>query len=1175
MCWNVQGLCGDQHLLERTVGARTNPRLLHASRLPTTPSRGSSMAAQTVYPIGVGMFAPVVAVPIGNETQAVSDLAAPQLVMLANVALTSENNGCDCLVEEKQMVELKTVCSSYSDSEDEGLSQFGGYDGQVEQPPVHYPEAQPVPPCEPVAAVEVQQPEEVKRTEGAEENTAEVPRRDPSPSWGKRRRVQRPAEAPKKKKKPFHCKPCQYQAECEEEFVHHIHRHSAKKLMVVNGAEGEEPSKEPAAGEGGDTPACAKGVIRCDRCGYNTNRYDHYVAHLKHHTKEGDSQRVYKCTICTYTTVSQYHWKKHLRNHFPSKLYTCSQCCYFSDRKNNYVQHIRTHTGERPFRCPYCEYSSSQKTHLTRHMRTHSGERPFKCETCSYLAANQHEVTRHARQVHNGPKPLRCPHCQYKTADRSNYKKHVELHINPRQFLCPVCSYAASKKCNLQYHIKSRHPNCSEITMDVSKVKLRVKKPDANTSSNTSSTSNTTSTPGSITAPTSNPSSNNSTASNSSSNTLSSSTSTSSSTYYKVDGNTQYMLTGIKEKKIAKQVNGGSEDQQTLTPINLSMKKPSRPSHVPIADKERKDRMPKRGEQATNKGGSGKMEKVQAEDKSTEKQSVRAERLECREKSTGKVQRKDEKSDHNGKRTDNSTSKVEKKKEAKKSIKATRTTEDNEVKPLPKRGRMAGKMTISAEEKEKVEKKERVQRAEKEKLEKEMAEKDKTHKERLEKEREEKENIQKEREEKEQAEKQRMEKEREERERVEKAEKQRLEKERQEKERVEKERLEKEMAEKARLEKEMAEKERMEKEKAEQAEKERVEGMDETTQTKNKKIKLVKRNLQKIGKVTRSPQDAEQERASSRSGVLDKTQRSAVLTKGEKRKADGMEPSLEQQLSRCRKSKRRKGEPGPQAASLRTRRKALTRCEATKGVVTTRLDMPDKGEMRSKKAKGKRKSSSYEAGAEEVADREDKTCPVEAVMGKGVKEIPVSAVHPAGVEKETSIHTSLEQKTSAGQVANKEDLKKADTSEGSLSSAEGTVAEDRKTEVRCGEICSALKDTTEVQKETSNLGEPSSPLDLPTTAHKPSDTEEDEGIHSHDGSDISDNISEGSDDSGLSGSGKLAGPETPTEAQPTPLASHTCIFCDRTFPMEVEYRRHLNRHLVNVYYLESATKGDE
>lgn len=101
--------------------------------------------------------------------------------------------------------------------------------------------------------------------------------------------------------------------------------------------------------------------------------------------------------------------------------------------------------------------------------------------------------------------------------------------------------------------------------------------------------------------------------------------------------------------------------------------------------------------------------------------------------------------------------------------------------------------------------------------------------------------------------------------------------------------------------------------------------------------------------------------------------------------------------------------------------------------------------------------------------------------------------------------------------------------------------------------------------------------------HKSTDAEDDEGIHSNDGgSDISDSASEGSYDSGLNGlaaatEGGEKLPETPTEELPSPtkLLSHTCIFCDRTFSLEMDYRRHLNRHLVNVYYLEGAAQGDK
>ncbi|NXO22411.1 REST factor, partial [Cisticola juncidis] len=398
-----------------------------------------------------------------------AELAAPQLIMLANVALTGEVSGncCDYLVgEERQMAELTTVGdSNFSDSDGEGMEDTQATESDREAPENVELSSLEVPSVESQGPTACSSP----KTPSVDKDVSVEAPGTPESTEDKCKTL---------KSKPFRCKPCQYEAESEEEFVHHIRVHSAKKFFVEENAEKQAQVKESDSCTAEEVDF-SKGPIRCDRCGYNTNRYDHYLAHLKHHNKAGENERVYKCTICTYTTVSEYHWKKHLRNHFPRKVYTCSECSYFSDRKNNYIQHIRTHTGERPYQCAMCPYSSSQKTHLTRHMRTHSGEKPFKCDQCSYVASNQHEVTRHARQVHNGPKPLICPHCNYKTADRSNFKKHVELHINPRQFLCPVCDYAASKKCNLQYHIKSRHPDCSDITMDVSKVKLRTKKSEA------------------------------------------------------------------------------------------------------------------------------------------------------------------------------------------------------------------------------------------------------------------------------------------------------------------------------------------------------------------------------------------------------------------------------------------------------------------------------------------------------------------------------------------------------------------------------------------------------------------------------------------------------------------------------------------------------------------------
>lgn len=92
--------------------------------------------------------------------------------------------------------------------------------------------------------------------------------------------------------------------------------------------------------------------------------------------------------------------------------------------------------------------------------------------------------------------------------------------------------------------------------------------------------------------------------------------------------------------------------------------------------------------------------------------------------------------------------------------------------------------------------------------------------------------------------------------------------------------------------------------------------------------------------------------------------------------------------------------------------------------------------------------------------------------------------------------------------------------------------------------------------------------------------DEDEGIHSHDGSDLSDNMSEGSDDSGLHGA-RPAPHETTSKNGKAGLAvkvtegEFVCIFCDRSFRKEKDYSKHLNRHLVNVYFLEEAAEEQE
>uniref|UniRef100_A0A2K5ZQ59 REST-like C2H2-type zinc finger domain-containing protein n=1 Tax=Mandrillus leucophaeus TaxID=9568 RepID=A0A2K5ZQ59_MANLE len=203
-----------------------------------------------------------------------AELAAPQPVMLANVAFTGKVNGscCDYPVrEDRQMAKLMPVGdNNFSDSEPHGLRRLE----------LSVAELQPV--FEASAAPEIysSNKELPPETPGTEDN-------------GKN-----------SKTKSFCCKSCQYEAESEERFVHRLRVHSAKKFFVEERrAEKQAKARESdsSTAEEGDF---SKVRIRCDRCGYNTNRYDPYTAHLKRHTRAGDNERVYKCIICTYTVVS-------------------------------------------------------------------------------------------------------------------------------------------------------------------------------------------------------------------------------------------------------------------------------------------------------------------------------------------------------------------------------------------------------------------------------------------------------------------------------------------------------------------------------------------------------------------------------------------------------------------------------------------------------------------------------------------------------------------------------------------------------------------------------------------------------------------------------------------------------------------------------------------------------
>ncbi|XP_041074964.1 RE1-silencing transcription factor [Polyodon spathula] len=995
------------------------------------------MAAHIGHSIGASMFSSTIGMPLSEDLYGLkdlpkTDLPAPQLVMLANVALTAEVGGCEYLNEDKQMAELKTVGNSLSDSEVDEEEDNNDVDDDDEGMPED--ESEP------------ETPAEVQKTAGSDKDSLTTSTKSCYSVIDLRgKEIFGCFDDKSKRSKPFRCKPCQFEADSEEEFVHHIAVHSAKNLIVKENAVKPAHSKDPE--ENSEDGENCKGPIRCDRCGYNTNRYDHYLAHLRHHNKTGHDQQVFRCTICSYTTVSEYHWKKHLRNHFPKKVYTCCQCSYFSDRKNNYIQHIRTHTGERPYRCVHCPYSSSQKTHLTRHMRTHSGEKPFKCDQCSYVASNQHEVTRHARQVHNGPKPLTCPHCEYKTADRSNYKKHVELHVNPRQFLCPVCDYAASKKCNLQYHIKSRHHGCNDITMDVSKVRLRTKKAEA-----------------------------------------------------------ENLFGGDLEEAKDWQANS-EEDQETHTSMET--------------EKEEK----KEEVQRKNPASSSTRNQI-----TTRSHKLSKENSKARHKGQNTSEKKKEKSEKLVVGSEKLAGKSEKR-----VIKSEKPLEKSE-KIAEKSKRLARKSEKLVEKSEKITEKSKRLARKSEKL-------------------------------------------------VEKSEQLPS--------------ISRKMAEKS-------EKTKTRKRKADVMNSAKMkEGAKCTSSIAERKKRKVtfkdinpqKRSDRKVNREKLKNHISEEKSSSKRKKPKNKERKRPSCPSSVKLKRN---VNIKMQLAGRNSSEGKTIEKAETNEHMADDSHDLTQIQ-NQLIAETKLTIIHKG---NKTSEGEASVLDVELievhrykVAENTSEHKNIVEPAEdhrfeeAKTTEESEDEPKEAVESQCSDKQDESHKEM---VVESQCSDKQD---ESHKEMAVESQCSDKQDESHKEMAVESQCSDKQDESHKEialepngvaiendsKTADPLKIPKVALELPSVNGKAPvesmDMEEDEGIHSHDGSDISDSVSEGSDDSGLnSGVGSAsevtvakANPEETRQAQ----ESYVCIFCDRMFAVEGEYRRHLNRHLVNVYYLETAAEEED
>ncbi|VEN40749.1 unnamed protein product [Callosobruchus maculatus] len=204
------------------------------------------------------------------------------------------------------------------------------------------------------------------------------------------------------------------------------------------------------------------------------------------------TNKLHKCTKCSFVTVKSSHLKGHMSTHSETPvndtLWNCLHCEAMFKRKASLDNHtIKNHPNfistitNRVHKCSKCSYETTMRGHLKNHLLTHV-ETPTLC-TCLHctetfknkLFLDDHIVKKHPIFIASVTSKIHeCTLCPFKTTRISTFKEHVlehpEINTNRKSTTCTQCNVTFNRKIALDNHIVKKHPNLtSSVTNKIHK----------------------------------------------------------------------------------------------------------------------------------------------------------------------------------------------------------------------------------------------------------------------------------------------------------------------------------------------------------------------------------------------------------------------------------------------------------------------------------------------------------------------------------------------------------------------------------------------------------------------------------------------------------------------------------------------------------------------------------
>ena len=145
----------------------------------------------------------------------------------------------------------------------------------------------------------------------------------------------------------------------------------------------------------------------------------------------------------------------HAGNHYPCK--TCGEV--FGYLKALYMHMTRKHRDlsvKKRYACDQCDYSSDDKSNFRRHVLIHIGSvKPYQCVQCKKSFRVKSKLTRHTNSVHDTQKFLCSRNCGKEFKSIPIMVNHVKtIHDKIKKYVCPVCDERFAQSHHFKRHKK-------------------------------------------------------------------------------------------------------------------------------------------------------------------------------------------------------------------------------------------------------------------------------------------------------------------------------------------------------------------------------------------------------------------------------------------------------------------------------------------------------------------------------------------------------------------------------------------------------------------------------------------------------------------------------------------------------------------------------------------------